>query len=321
MKSVLITSVIPEIGIQKLKESGFVVKQIDKKISDKAIIKEITKGQYDAVLSSLVNRVDEKFLTASKKLKVVANYAVGYNNFDKEAFLKTKIIACNTPIDGYSVAEFTASLIVTIARRILEADSFIRKGKYKGFDPYLFIGTSLKGKTLGVVGTGNIGKNTALIMHNSFDMNIVYYDIVRNLELENRTKAKFVSSPIEVAKLSDVVSIHVPLLPTTVHLVDKKFLEAMKGSAFLINTSRGKIVDEKSLIEALEKGKIKGVALDVFEFEPKVSKKLIKMKEKTVLTPHIGSATDVARNDMAVMAVQNIIDVLEGREPKGLVRF
>jgi lactate dehydrogenase-like 2-hydroxyacid dehydrogenase len=216
------------------------------------------------------------------------------------------------------VGEYTVALLLTLSKRILEADAFIRAGKYKGWDPMLMMGADLFHKTAGILGAGRIGYHAANILKKGLMMDIVYYDVKRNEMFEKDFDAKFCETPEEVLKVSDVVSIHVPLLDSTHHLINKERLAMMKKSAYLINTSRGPVVDEAELVEALKNGVIAGAGLDVFEHEPELAPGLVDLPN-VVLTPHIASATQRARDEMATLAAQNVIDFLEGGEPKNKV--
>jgi glyoxylate reductase len=186
------------------------------------------------------------------------------------------------------------------------------KGKFKGWDPLLLHGTKLGGKTLGILGTGRIGSDVAHRAKNGFGMNVVYYDVKRNEQLEKDFGATFYPTVEEVLKVSDVVSIHVPLLPSTQHLINADRLKVMKPTAYLVNTSRGPVIDENALVEALQNGVIRGAGLDVYEFEPKLAAGLSKLPN-VVMTPHIASGTEEARHDMSVLSANNIINTLEGR--------
>ena len=186
---------------------------------------------------------------------------------------------------------------------------FVRKGKFRGWEPNLFLGTELKGKTLGLVGHGRIGCRTAKIMQKGFGMRVIYYDAVRDQAREEQCGITYASLE-QLLKEADVVSLHVPLLPSTEHLIGEKELRLMKPTSYIVNTARGPVIDEKALVKALQEKRIAGAALDVFEEEPKLASGLAKL-ENVLLTPHIASATNEAREQMATMAAQNIIDTLK----------
>ena len=202
--------------------------------------------------------------------------------------------------------------------RIPEADRFTRAGKYEGWAPMMYLGTDLRGKTLGVLGAGRIGQRVAYHASRGFDMKICYYDIKKNEAFEKETGASFRESVDEVLREADVVTIHVPLLDSTRHLINKERLAMMKNTAFLINSSRGPIIDENALVEALKNGVIKGAALDVYEEEPALAPGLRDL-DNVVITPHIASATEGTRGKMAEIAAQNIIDFLDGKTPPNVV--
>ena len=285
----------------------------DQAISRKELLKEVK--QCDALLSLLTEKIDREVLNANPKLKVVSNYAVGYDNIDVKAATAKGIIVCNTPgVLEDAVAEHTFALMLALSKRIVEADCFVRAGKYKRWEPMLLLGTELKGKIIGIIGLGRIGAGVAERARRGMGVNVLYHDIKRNKDFEEKYQAKYVSLS-ELLKKSDFVSLHVPLLPSTRHLIGKEELRLMKKTAYLINTSRGPVVDEKALVEALQKKHIAGVGLDVYENEPKLTPGLTKLKN-AVLTPHTASATVEARTAMSELAAQNIIDVLQGRKAK-----
>jgi len=317
---VFITRRIPEIGIKLLKQKGYQVKvnPYDRVLSRAEIVK-MGKG-VDALLSLLTDTIDGGVMDGiGKQLKIIANYAVGYNNIDVEAAKKRGIMVTNTPgVLTEAVAEHTIALIFALAERIVESDEFIRQGKFRGWEPMLFLGISIVGKTLGILGLGRIGTEVARRMHDGFNVKILYYDVKRDKKMERKWGLKYVSFPA-LLKKSDFLSIHVPLLPQTHHLIGMKELKMMKKTAFLINTSRGPVVDEKALVRALKKDIIRGAALDVFEWEPKLAPGLSRLPD-TVLTPHIASATEETRAKMSEMAAKNIIAALSGKTPSNLVK-
>jgi glyoxylate reductase len=317
VKNVFVTRKIPDIGIKMLTDKGFVVDISPKErpLTKKEIIKYLKKKPYDAVLTLLTDPIDGEVMDAAPTVKIFANFAIGFNNINIEEAKKRNVYVSNTPGGGADrVAEHTWALILALSCRVVEGDAHMRKGKYSGWDPMLLHGTKLAGKTLGILGSGRIGADVAHRGKNGFGMNIVYYDVVKNEALEKEYGATFYSTVDEVLKVADVVSIHVPLLPSTQHLINADRLKMMKPTAYLINTSRGPVVDEVALVEALSRGIIRGAGLDVFEFEPKLAKGLAKLPN-VVMTPHIASGTEEARLDMARLSALNIIDTLEGRVP------
>lgn len=319
MATVLVTRKIPKAGLDLLKRAGHKVKLYAKSsVMPRPALLKAARG-CDAVLSLLTDKIDDAFFTAAgTQLKIVANYAVGYDNFDLAAFKKRGVMAANTPgVMNVAVAEHAIALLLACAKRIVEADRFTRAGKYKGWEPELLIGTELSGKTLGVLGLGRIGADVARRAALGFGMKVVYYDVRRNEAFEKETGAAYATVE-ELLKNADAVSIHVPLLPATRHLIDAKKLNMMKKSAILVNTARGPVIDEKALVAALKAKRIAAAGLDVFEFEPKLVPGLAKLPN-AVLTPHTASATVEARNAMAVLAAQAIVDALAGKRPSSLI--
>jgi len=259
------------------------------------------------------------------QLKVISNYAVGYENIDVKTAAARGIIVANTPCPevNNAVAEHTFSLILSLAHRIVEGDAFVRAKKYKGWDPNLLVGRDLYGMTLGLVGLGGIGKGVAKRAR-GMDMNVLYYDVRRDELFEKEYNATFFSLE-EVLMKSDVISLHVPLLPTTHHIINTKTLKLVKKDALLINTARGGVVDQNAVVKALEAKQLGGFALDVFECEPSIdcpskNGQSLRSFSQVVMTPHIASATLRAREAMARIAAENIIETLSGQEVKHRVK-
>ncbi len=311
---VYVTRMICDNGIKMLKDQGYDVKinPLDRVLTRKELLKNV-KG-IDALLCLLTDKIDGEIMDAAgKNLKIVANFAVGFDNLDLEAAKKRGIMATNTPQGSTeAVAEHAMGLLLASARRIVEADKFTRANKYKGWKPFLFIGEDVHDKTLGIIGLGRIGFAVAARAL-CFGLKIVYHDVVRNPEFEAKFGGKFMETS-DLLKQSDFVTLHVPLMPSTRHLIGKKELALMKKSAYLINTSRGPVIDEKALVAALKKKQIAGAAIDVYEFEPKLSPGLAKLSN-IILTPHIASATIETRRKMSEIAAQNIIETLSGKTP------
>lgn len=315
MPKVVVTRRIPGNGIKILQDAGFevVVSPHDRVLERQELLNFIQGAE--GVLSMLTDKVDEEFLNAAgPQLKVVANFAVGTDNFDVAALSTHNIVGTNTPdVLTEAVAEHAFALIMAITRRIVEADKLARSGALPAFGPEVLLGMELKGKTLGVLGLGRIGSRVAEI-GKSMGMNIIYYDIKQNADFESKVGAKFSAAAEDLLKESDVVSVHVPLLDSTKHLINADRLKMMKPTAYLVNTSRGPVVDEAALVEALKSGVIKGAALDVFENEPKHAPGLDQLNN-VVMTPHIASATIEARSAMGELAAKNIVAVLSGQPP------
>jgi len=319
---VYVTRAIPESGIKLLTDKGYEVDVSDKDgvLTTEELTVALKAKEYDAVLCLLTDKIDAAAFDAAPKAKIFANYAVGYNNIDVEEAKKRNIVITNTPgILTNTVAEHTFTLLLASARRIAEADKFTKAGKYMGWAPLMFLGADVTGKTLGVVGLGRIGSRVAHHGKKGFDMNIIYYDIKRNEEFEKEYGATFKESVDDVMREADFVSIHVPLLDSTKHLINKERLALMKPTAVLVNTSRGPVVDEVALVEVLKNKKIRAAALDVFEDEPKLAAGLAEL-DNVIITPHIASATEETRSKMSEMAAQNIIAALEGDTPENLVK-
>jgi glyoxylate reductase len=320
--SVYVTREFADSGIKAMKAKGYRVNvyQKDEIIPRKELLKKV-KG-VDALLSLLTDKIDEEvFAAAGPSLKIVANYAVGFDNIELDAAKKRNIFVTNAPHDkvNEAVAEHTFALIICLAHRIAEADRFAKAEKYKGWSPTLLIGSDLSGKTLGIVGAGRIGASTARRGVNGFGMKLVYSDVQKNPEIEKELGAKRVTFE-KLLQTADFVSLHVPLLPSTRHLISTKQFAMMKKTAFLINTARGPVVDEKALLRALKSKKIAGAGLDVFECEPAIDCDIrdnmeLRSFSNVILTPHIASATIEAREAMSMVAAKNIIAVLSGKKP------
>ncbi len=321
MKKIYITRRILDAGIKILTDKGYEVdvNPKDRPLTHKELVKILSKKPYDAVLTLLTDHVDAEVLDACPTAKIFANYAIGTNNIDINEAKKRGVYVTNTPGGGADrVAEHAWALILALTCRVVESDEYMRRGKFNGWNPMIFHGMKLAGKTLGIIGTGRIGADVAHRAVNGFGMKLAYYDVKRNDELEKNYGATFCQTVEEVLKVADVVSIHVPLLPTTQHLINAERLAMMKKSAYLVNTSRGPVVDENALVSALKNGVIAGAGLDVFEFEPKLAKGLAKLPN-VVMTPHIASGTAEARLEMAMLSTTNIIQVMEGGVPQNNV--
>jgi glyoxylate reductase len=319
MKKVFVTRKIPSCGIKILKDAGYSVKVSphDRALTRAEIIKYAK--DYDGLLSQLNDNIDGKLMDAiGADLKVIANYAVGYDNIDLEAAKERNIAVTNTPdASTQSVAEYAFALMLSLAKRIPEADEFSRNGEYKGWSPMTLLGCNMYEKEVGIIGLGRIGLAIAKMAVNGFGMKVNYSDLKRNRRFERKFKARYLTID-ELLKQSDFVTLHVPLLSSTKHLIGAKEFKKMKKTAFLVNTARGPVVDEKALAQALKKGEINGAGLDVFEFEPKIVKSLTKM-DNVILTPHIASASTETRCQMADKAAISIVKVLSRKKVKNKV--
>ncbi len=316
---VYITSPIPEIGIITLKKAGLEIFVNDKEAATQADLMQAVLD-YDAVLTSVLDKIDEKIIkAASPKLKVIANFAVGWDNIDIMAAQRRGISVTNTPgVAAESVAEHTFALILGCFKQLIAADRYVRGGNFKGWRANLFLSHQVWGKTIGIVGLGRIGAYVGHIAYGGFKMKILYHDVCRVEDFELLTEAKPASLG-KILKEADIVTLHVPLTDATRHLIGREELGMMKKEAILINTARGAIVDQEALVSALREKKIAAAGLDVYEDEHDIPHAL-RVLGNVILTPHSASATYETREAMAKIAAQNIIDVFEGREPIGLVK-
>lgn len=319
---IFVTRPIPDAGLKRLradKRARVDVYEHDKIIPRRELLRR-AKGA-TAILSILTDKMDRQlFDAAGPSLKLVANYAVGFDNVDLAEAARRGITVTNTPGPeiAETVAEHTIALIFALAHRVVESDQFVRDGKYRGWGPSMLLGTDVIGKTLGVVGTGLIGSGVVRRMFDGFGIRIVYNSPHRDEALEKDARATYL--PLnDLLKTSDFVTLHVPLLPTTRHLIGAKQLRVMKKTAFLINTSRGPVIDEAALIAALSRGQIAGAGLDVYENEPDIPLALRKM-QNVVLTPHTASATVETRQSMSLRAAENILAFLDGKSPSNAVK-
>ncbi|MFH1616506.1 MAG: D-glycerate dehydrogenase [Planctomycetota bacterium] len=315
--NVYVTRILPEKAINLLKKTCNVeINPDDRMLARKELLQKV-KGK-DAVLCLLTDKIDDEvFAAAGPKCRIFANYAVGYNNVDVQAATKRKIVVTNTPgVLTDATADLAWTLLFAVSRRVVEADRFTRQGKFTGWEPMMFLGRDITGKTLGVIGAGRIGANFAKKAV-GFNMKILYSDLAPNKDFEKDTGAMLVKRD-ELLQRSDFVSIHVPLMPETEHLIGERELSLMKKTAVLINTSRGPVMDEKALVKALRTKTIWGVGLDVYENEPAIEPGLAEL-ENVVILPHIASATIETRTNMGLIAVKNIIAVMNNQMPPNCV--
>ena len=313
---IFVTRKIPKKGLELLSKHHEVeVSPHDRVLTKKEIIEDL-KGK-DGLLCLLTDKIDREVIESESKLKMIANYAVGYNNIDVKTATKNKIPVSNTPgVLTDTTAEMAWALLFSAARRIVEGDKFTRKGKFKGWEPMLMLGQDIHKKTLGVIGAGRIG--TAFAMKSKgFDMKVFYYDEKRNEKLEKELNAEKVELKT-LLKESDFISIHVPLLESTKNMIGEKELKSMKKTAVIVNTSRGPVVDEKALSKALKENWIFSAGLDVYENEPEINDELLKL-DNVVLQPHSASASIETRTKMAVIATENMIQGLKGEKPDNCV--
>lgn len=328
MKNIFITRHIPSPGIEMLSALPQVTVDVyeeDRIIPRDVLLKRVAGA--DILVSILTDKINaEVFDAAGPQLKMVANFAVGFDNVDVMEAKKRGIVVTNapTPEINESVAEHAIALIFGLAHRIVETDQFTRDGKYHGWGPEMLLGTDVAGKTLGIIGGGNIGSCLARRMKDGFDVRILYTSLKRNPEFEEKYGAEFTTQETLLQE-SDIVSLHVPLAPSTTHLIDAKALSLMKPTAFLINTARGPVVDEAALVDALERRAIAGAGLDVFEGEPNIAADpaiadRLRKLQNVILTPHTASATLSTRASMSRQVVKNVEAFLAGEVPENVVR-
>lgn len=314
---VYVTRIIPEKGLEILREAADVkVWQDELPPPREVLLKEVE--DVDGLVSLLTDKIDAELFDRAKKLKIVSNYAVGFDNIDLDEATKRGIMATNTPgVLTETTADLAFALLMATARRIVEADKFARAGKWKTWGPMLMLGQDVYGAKLGLIGLGRIGYAVAK-RAKGFDMDVMYYDMFRNEKAEQELGLKFVELE-HLLKESDFVSIHVPLTPETKHLINEKTLGLMKKTAILVNTARGPVVDEKALYEALVSNKIAGAGLDVMDPEPpSMDNPLLKL-DNVIILPHIASASVATRTKMAVMAAENCVAGLKGDVPPNLL--
>jgi lactate dehydrogenase-like 2-hydroxyacid dehydrogenase len=315
-KRVYVTRSLPGPVYERLRKYSVEINEEDRPPSEDELIEKIRNKH--GIISLLTDPISRRVIDAARNLKIIANYAVGYDNIDVEYATRKGIMVTNTPgVLTDATAELAWALLFAVSRRIVEADSFTREGKFKGWSPTLLLGTEISGKTIGIVGAGRIGTAFGL-KSKGFNVNLLYFDNRENQVLEKEVNAKRVCLN-KLLKESDFISLHLPLTPETYHIIGKKEIKMMKKSTYLINTSRGPIIDENALMEGLESGEIKGAGLDVYEKEPLIPERM-KRFPNIVLLPHIGSATEEARVKMALLAVENLVKGLEGETPPNLVR-
>ena len=313
---IFVTRKIPEQCLDLLRKNHKLKINSYNRVLNKEEIIDGLQGK-DGLLCLLTDPIDKDVINSEPKLKMIASYAVGYNNIDIQAATKRGIPVSNTPgVLTDATAEMAWALLFSVSRRIVEGDSFTRAGKFKGWDPMLMHGQDISNKTLGIIGAGRIGTAFAL-KSKGFNMNVLYVQRRINELLERELKAKKVDL-YELLKSSDFISLHVPLNKETYHLIGEKELKMMKKKTILINTSRGPVIDEQALVKALQEKWIFGAGLDVYEYEPNISEEL-KELDNVILQPHSASATVEARTKMAILAAENMIAGLKGEIPPNCV--
>ena len=310
---VLLTRQLPEVAIEKLEANvDLEIFPYDRTMTPEELKENIQDKE--GLLCLLTDTVNAELMDAAPNLKVVSNYAVGYNNIDITAAAERNIIVTNTPdVLTETTADMTFGLMLMTARRVLEAGDLLRSGNWKGWSPMQFMGMDIHGSTLGIIGMGRIGK--ALTRRaRGFNMEVIYWNRTRLTVREEKELGLRYVKFNEVLHQADFISLNVSYNKDTHHLIDEAALQKMKQSAFFINTSRGGTIDEKALIEALENNKIAGAGLDVFENEPNINPRFFKLKN-TVILPHIASASVATREKMAMVATDNLLAVLAKKKP------
>ena len=316
-RSVLVTREIPREAVELLRGNCETVEvhRAERPLTRQELLEKV-RGR-DGILCCLTERIDSEVLDAARGVKGIANLAVGYDNIDVRGATERGVPVSNTPgVLTDATADRAWALLLSVARRVVEADRFTRGGRFQAWGPMMFLGADVAKKTLGIIGAGRIGTAVAL-RSRGFEMKVLYNDPAPNPVLEEQLSARRVGLD-ELLRESDFVSIHVSLTPETRHLIGDRELRLMKSSACLMNTSRGPVIDEKALVQALRKRQIAGAGLDVYEDEPHLTRGLAKL-DNVVLLPHIGSATVATRTKMAMMAAENLVAMLKGERAPNCV--
>ena len=312
--NIYVTRRLPQAAMDLLEKNFQIECNPHDRVLTREELLEKVKGR-DGLLPLLTDRIDGEVMEAAGgQLRVIANYAVGFNNIDVPAATARKIAVTNTPgVLTDTTADLTLALILGVARRLVEGDKFTRAGKYEGWAPLLFLGADVHHKTLGLMGFGRIGYAVAKRAR-GFDLRVLYHDSRRaDPELEKEVQAQYVDRDT-LLREADFVSIHVPLTPETTRFMSTREFSLMKPTAFLVNTARGEVIDEEALVEALKNGQIAGAGLDVFEHEPAIHPALFSL-DNVIILPHIGSGSVETRTKMGLMAAENLIAAFEGKIP------
>jgi len=314
---VYVTRLIPKRGLDLLCSFAEVKIWEEELPPPREVLLEEVK-EVEGILSLLTDTIDAELMDAVPSLKVISNYAIGYDNIDVEAATERGILVCHTPgVLTDTTADLAFTLLVCVARRVVEAVRYVREGRWKTWGPMLCLGYDIYGSTLGLIGLGRIG--TALAKRaTGFDMRILYYDTYRQPNLEK--ELGLIYTDLEtLLRQSDFISLHTPLTPETYHMIGGEQFKMMKNTAILINTSRGQVVDQKALHEALVSGEIAGAGLDVTDPEPIDARDPLLTLDNCIVVPHIASASVATRTLMATMAAENLIAGLQGRMPRNPV--
>jgi len=318
MAKIFISAQIPTSGIQALQQAGYepAVYQGTGLITPTELIAGVADAE--VLITPLSTPVTKAVIDAAPKLRLIANFGAGFNNIDINYAATKAIAVTNTPgVSTASTAEVTVGLVLALMHRMVEGDRLMRTTGFDGWAPLFFLGHELAGKTLGIIGMGQIGQAVAKRLH-AFGMNIVYTQRHQlDVFTQSKTDATYLTLD-ELLKTADVVSLHAPLTPATQHLLNADKLALMQPSAYLINAARGPLVDEHALLAQLKAGQLAGAALDVYETEPKLTPGFAELKN-VILTPHIGNATVEARDAMAKIVTDNALAVLDGQAPTAVV--
>jgi len=314
---VFVTRIIPDEGLKLILENcDAEVWQAETPPPKEIIIEKIK--DCEGILTLLTDKIDAEIMDKAPKLRIISNYAVGYDNIDVKSATQRGIMVTNTPgVLTETTADLAFALILATARRIVEADKFTRSGKWKSWGPMLFLGRDVYGATLGIIGLGRIGQAVAR-RAKGFNMKVIYYSRKRKEDVERELGVEY-RELHSLLREADIVSIHTPLTEETYHLIGEKELSLMKPTAILINTARGAVVDQKALYKALKERRIFGAGLDVYEKEPIDADDPLMELDNVVLLPHIGSASVETRGRMARMAAENLLAGLRGEKPPNLV--
>ncbi len=315
---VYITRELPENGLHIIKKTFDVEIWPEYAPPPKEVIIEKV-ANVDALATLLSDKIDAEVFDAGPELKIVSQLAVGFDNIDVKEATRRGIYVTNTPgVLTETTADFAWTLLMAAARRVVEADKYVRTGKWKvGWHPKMFQGRDIYGATLGIIGLGRIGSSIAR-RAKGFNMNVLYHDVVRRQDLEKDFNLEYAEIDTLLQK-ADFVTINVPLLKDTYHLIDEKKLRLMKKTAILINNARGPVIDENALFKALKEGWIAGAGIDVFEQEPTPASNPLLTLENVIVAPHISSASFETRSRMAEMVAENLNAYFEGRLPPNLV--
>ncbi|MDP7557049.1 MAG: D-glycerate dehydrogenase [Nitrospinaceae bacterium] len=314
---VTVTNIFPQAALDKL------APECDLKTNDSGVsstAEELGRivSESDAVISYLTDKIGRDIIDQSTKLKIIANYGAGFNNIDVNYASERGIWVTNTPsVLHETTADLTWAMILGAARRIVPADRFTREGKFKGWSAKMFLGGDVYGKTLGVIGCGEIGRSVVR-RASGFNMRVLYHQRNRLPEEEERMlNAEFISLD-QLLRESDFITLHVPLTDETEYMIGNDEIALMKKTAYLIHTARGKVIDDYALVAALREGRLAGAALDVYEDEPELTEGMTEL-DNLLLLPHIGSASFETRDRMALLVADNVLDALVGKTPRTLV--